>query len=364
MALTSRPLSEAQRAFTLVELLAATALFAVLGTMLFQMVQGGMELSARGQRVRELEERALAVMDLMAEDLRHVWCGVGGAGEQTARFQLESQPLARDDHGALLGQTALLRFSRLLYEQRSLSWLRKAGERPGASGSAVLAGREVAAELLPTGGLAESLYTCALVPGADLPVLMRLSRSPLGGPGSLLAAEIVDQERRLLWDGVPLVDRVLHFAVHCWAPQTVAWDVASTADGAPASSTWDSTRGPASLLDGRDDVFPPAVRIELVLDPYDESRLSAAQLADDLGADASRLRLTSGRLGGDDRAPPFVWIDGEWLAVQRRVGDELVVDRGQRGTVAASHKRGSPVRTGQLFERVVLLAGARENFDP
>lgn len=381
MALTRCASTAGSRGFTLVELLAATALFAVLGTMLFQMVQGGMELSARGERVRDLEERALAVMDLMAEDLRHGWCGVSGAGEQTARFVLESQPLGSPDHsvehGPLLGQTALLRFSRLLHEQRSLAWLRNAGERPGAGRAAALAGREDPSELLPTGGLAESLYTCALLPDEDLPVLMRLSRSPVGGAGSLLAAEVADLEQRLLWDGVRLVSRVLHFSVHCWAPDTVAWQVSAESAGSPASSAWDSTRGlglldPASLaqnqgsdslLDGRDDLFPPAVRIALVLDPYSESQLSEAQLAEDLGPESTRLRMSSGRLGGDDRSPPFVWLDGEWLAVQGRVGDELIVERGQRGTVAAAHGRGSAIRVGRLFERVVLLPGARENFD-
>ena len=377
MALTRQADTAGQRAFTLVELLAATALFAVLGTMLFQMVQGGMELSARGERVRDLEEQALAVMDLMAEDLRHAWCGVGGAGEQTARFVLENQPFGSPDHGPLLGQTALLRFSRLLHEQRSLAWLRNAGERPGAERAATLSGREDPRELLPTGGLAESLYTCAQVPDEDLPVLMRLSRSPLGGAGSLLAAEVADLERRLLWDGVRLVERVLHFSVRCWAPDTVAWQVAAESEGASASAAWDSTRGLEalgetglphelaydSLLDGRDDLFPPAVRIELVLDPYSDSQLAEAQLAEDLDSESTRLSLSSGRLGGDERAPPFVWIDGEWLAVQRRVGGELIVERGQRGTVPSAHRRGSAVRVGQLFERVVLLPSARENFD-
>jgi len=377
VALIRRANKAGPRGFTLLELLAATALFAVLGTMLFQLLQGGMEISARGERVRDLEERALAVMDLMAEDLRHGWCGVGGGGEQTARFLLESQALGSPDHGPLQGQTALLRFSRLLYEQRALAWLRHAGERPGAERAATLSGREDPNELLPTGGLAESLYTCALVPDEALPVLVRLSRSPVGGAGSLLAAEVADLEQRLLWDGVPLVSRVLHFSVRCWAPATVAWQVAAPSEGAPASSTWDSTRGlghvdpaglaqgqsPGSLLDGRDDLFPPAVRIALVLDPYSESQQAEAQLAEDLGPESTRLRMSSGRLGGDDRSPPFVWIDGEWLGVQSRVGDELIVERGQRGTVAAAHRQGSAIRVGRLFEQVVLLPGARENLD-
>ena len=73
-----------QRGFTLIELIASTALFAVLGTMLFQLITGAMDLWTRGERMRDLEERAAAVLDLMTDDLRHLWAGPLGVGEQEA----------------------------------------------------------------------------------------------------------------------------------------------------------------------------------------------------------------------------------------------------------------------------------------
>jgi prepilin-type N-terminal cleavage/methylation domain-containing protein len=365
------------QAFTLIELLAATALFSVLGGMLFQMVQGGMDLWSRGERVRDLEERAGAVFDLMTEDLHHVWCGLGASGEQSARFLVEEREVDHDRDGAPELKTTVLRFSRLLHEQRSLPWLRHAGDRPGAERALSLSGEEDPAELLPTGGLAESLYTCALMAGEELPVLLRRVRSPLGGAGSLLEPELLDQGDRMQQDALRLVDRVLHFGVRCWSPDTTAWEALPASDDVSALRVWDSTRGlfdpddPAfpygmgedSLLDGHDDMFPPVVQIVLILDPFQEDRVAPGQLALDVGPDATRVRLVSGRLGGDDRVPDAIWIGGEWLGVTSRINNELVVERGLWGTAPRQHAQGSPVRVGRRFERVVVLPTARENFD-
>ncbi|MFT7463239.1 MAG: prepilin-type N-terminal cleavage/methylation domain-containing protein [Pseudohongiellaceae bacterium] len=378
MATKPRLLGRCERGFTLVEVLAATALFAVLGGMLFSMVRGSMEVAARGERVRTMEEHGWAVLDLMAEDLRHAWCGVGPSGEQRARFFVDPRTLSDEAHGVLAAHSTVLRFSRLLYEYRALPWLRLGGEHPGAELAASLTGYENPEELLPTGGLAESLYGCVLLPDGQLPVLMRQLRSPLGGADSLLAAELVDPDGRLSGGGVRLVDGVLHFAVRCWAPDTTAWAVPLGAEGASALAVWDSTRGvravgdaafpygrgPDSLLDGHDDLFPPAVRLELVLAPPSDNDVAPASLTQELSADETRLRLPSGLANSEDRSPNFLWIDGEWLGVLSQEGDMVTVKRGQRGTLAVSHSRGAAMRVGQLFEQVVFLPTARENFDP
>ena len=118
--------------------------------------------------------------------------------------------------------------------------------------------------------------------------------------------------------------------------------------------------GEASLLDGRDDLFPPLVMLELVLDPFGEEGGAPGRLAQPLGAEADRLTLARSSLGGDDRTPDHVWIDGEWLAVTDRDGAVLKVERGVRGTVPSRHEQGAEVRVGQLFRRVVQLPTARE----
>jgi hypothetical protein len=105
------------------------------------------------------------------------------------------------------------------------------------------------------------------------------------------------------------------------------------------------------------------VRLELVLDPFEQGQVAPGRLADDLEPDAQRVRLTSGRLGGDDRVPEAVWIGGEWMGVTNWIGNDLVVERGLWGTLPRNHAAGSGVRVGQRFERVVVLPAARENFD-
>ena len=49
-----------QRGFTLLELLAAAALFSVLGVLLFQMVRSAMDVWSTGERNRELVEHSFA----------------------------------------------------------------------------------------------------------------------------------------------------------------------------------------------------------------------------------------------------------------------------------------------------------------
>lgn len=362
--------------FTLVEVLAATALFAVLGFMLFQLVQGAMDVQGRGERVADLEERADGVLELLAEDLRHTWCGVGGTSEQDARFLCSFRPAKLSPEGGEQW-TTLLRFTRLLHEARSLAWLRGAGDVPGAQGVASLAGVEDPRTLQPTGGLAESLYTTALLPGAALPSLVRRVRTPIGGPGSLLNPQLAMQEGRLLEGALRLAEGVLYFELAGWTPGTTMWDALDASDR-PASVVWDSTRAlvppgdqafpygrhPDSLLDGRDDLFPPLVRITLVLDPFQGRGVGApGRLATDVSEDLAQIELRSTTWAGDDQTPAMLWIEGEWMEVRSREGRTYSVMRGARGTQPQPHAAGAVVRVGETFTRVVRLPASREDFD-
>ncbi len=374
------------------EVLAATALFAVLGLMLFQLVQGALEIQGRGERLAEMEERADAVLDLMATDLAHVWSGRRDSAEQDARFLCGVRSASRGLPGADGGkagsaarpegavQATVLRFSRLLHEARSLEWLRQAGDRPAAEGVATLLTQQDPMTLAPTGGLAESLYTTTQLQGDVLPSLVRRVRSPLGGEQSLLRPALPEQEDRLLKDHLPLTSGVLYFGVHCWAPDTQAWDAGEQGAAGPtiALTHWDSTRalipaghpsfpygvGPQSLWDARDDVFPRQVRLSLVLEPFvagvDEG---AGRLAEPLTEEATRIVLRSPVLSGDDRTPDAVWVDGEWMSVLAQDGRVWTVKRGLRGTLPAAHAGGAVVRVGKLFQRTLRLPVHREDFD-
>lgn len=357
--------------FSLLELLVATALFAVLGALLFQVMGGAGEVWARGQRLRELEEQAAAVLEVLADDLRHLWPG-GGEG----RLLCTHRPLDGDGDGVPEQRATLLRFTRVAHEERVSPALRRAGETPLAQEHATLLGGDPAT-LLPTGGLAESLYTTATLPGEALPSLVRRVRMPVGGAGSLLDPALAERPDRLLAEAVALAGRVLSFELRFWGPGTTDWDAGG--DGVAASRAWDSTRGilprddagfahgrgAASLLQPSDDVFPALVKVALVLDTSGDDRLGVARLAEEVGSESSTLRLTAARFrGGEQGEGGHLWIDGEWVAVERRDGRELTVRRGQRGSLPMPHAAGAVLRAGRLYERVLAIPAARERWDP
>lgn len=353
------PSAAQQRGFTLVELLAASALFAVLALLLFQMVGSATSVWTTGERNREAADRAQAVLDLAATDLRHLWPGLRSAGEQEARLLCTWREDDADGDGIPELRVAALRFTRVLHESRNLPWLRAAGDRAGGQRASALLVAEDPAELIPTGGLGESLYTQAVVPGDALPTLFRRVRSRAGGEGSLVAEDLLDRREKLLDEAVALADGVLHFGAH--------FEAAGAAEPVPV---WDSTRalldavddgfpwavGPGSLWDGRDDVFPELVTLELVLD----DGVVAGRLAEPLTDRATTAVLSSGDLPGDVEA---LLVDREWLAVVRRDGPRITVERGFRGSVAAAHAVGAQVRVGQTFRRSVRLPASRAEFD-
>ncbi|MHC4845488.1 MAG: PulJ/GspJ family protein [Planctomycetota bacterium] len=368
----------ARRGFTLIELLAATALFAILGTLLFQVVRGAMDVWAVGERNRELHDRASAVMELIAEDLRSTWPGLSGAGEQDARFLLRYREEDVDGDARIDLRTPVLRFARLCHEQRALGWLREAGDTVGAEGIATLAGEQDPAALRPTGGLAESLYTLAIRPGSSLPSLIRRFRAPLGGDGSLLDPDLLLQPDRMLADGVPVADQVLYFGVELWGPDTTAWDAGADPEQIerPPLTAWDSTRGLVSpddptfpygvgadsLWDGSDDMFPRLARVTLVLD-REQGATSSGRVAEAISADAQRLPLQSSTFLRAEENPDHVLVGAEWMRVTSIESGALMVERGARGTVPSAHLAGDRVSVGRRFERIVELPAYRENLN-
>ena len=355
------------RGFTLLELLAAAALFSVLGVLLFQMVRSAMDVWSTGERNRELSDRANAAFELLASDLRDAWAGTAGAGVPAALL-CTWRPEDDDRDGEAERRIPLLRFTRLCHEQSTLEWLAHAGDAAGGQDSVTGLAPHDPASLRPTGGLAESLYTLGSRKDAPLPALMRAVRMPAGGERSLLEPSLADQKDRLLADAVPAADDVLFFGVQFWGPGTTDW----TAEGG-AFTAWDSTRGvipladpdfpfgvgPASWADPSDDIWPRLVRLTLVLDRA-QGAASAGRLAEAVGPEAKVITVADPAFLRDEETPDHVLVDDEWLAVTGIDGRTLQVQRGARGTVAAVHGEGARVRIGRTFRRVLALQAGRE----
>jgi prepilin-type N-terminal cleavage/methylation domain-containing protein len=353
--------------FTLLELLAAAALFSVLGVLLFQMVRSAMDVWGTGERNRELHDRAAAAFELLATDLRDGWAGAPGggvAGGLLCTWRAEDDDL----DGEPERRRPLLRFTRLCHEQSTLEWLARAGDVAGGQDTVASLQPRDPTGLRPTGGLAESLYTLAERPGLPLPALLRVVRAPAGSERSLLDADLPEQRDRMLADAAVVADDVLWFGVDFWGPGTSAW----TAEGG-AFTAWDSTRGllppgdpdfpfgagPASHADASDDVWPRLVRLTLVLDRA-QGATTAGSLSEPVGPDALRLRLASADLLRDEEPPDHLLVEGEWVAVVSVDGRDVQVRRGARGTLPATHGEGARVRAGRTFRRVLEVPAGRE----
>jgi prepilin-type N-terminal cleavage/methylation domain-containing protein len=359
-------MSRRTQGFTLLEMLAAAALFSLLGVLLFQMVRSAMDVWGTGERNRELADRASAAFELLGTDLRDAWAGAPGGGVPAGllcTWRVEDD----DRDGEPERRRPLLRFTRLCHEQATLDWLARAGDVAGGQEAVASLAPRDPATLRATGGLAESLYTLAERPGVPLPALVRVVRAPAGSERSLLDPGLADQRDRLLADAAVVADDVLFFGVEFWGPGTTGWG-----DGS-ALHAWDSTRGllapddpdfpfgagPASLADGSDDAWPRQLRLTLVLDRA-QGATTAGSLAETVGPEARRLRLASADLLRDEQPPDHLLIEDEWVEVVAAEGRDVDVRRGARGTKAATHGEGARVRAGRAYRRVLDLPAGRE----
>jgi len=390
--------------FTLVELLAATALFSVLGLLLFEMTRGAADVWNTGERNREVHDRAAAAFELITTDLRHLWPGTPGVSEQDARLLGLYVEHDADADGAGAVRVPALAFTRVLHEERELDWLRRAGDAPGAQGASDLLEPLEPTQLRATGGLAETVYTLAALPGEDSLSLVRAVRTPVGGQGSLLEPQQLARLDRVLGGAVRVADGVLGLVVEYWAPGTTHWvgeapadqavlerdDAEGAADpatvgtasagsppgavvdddGTVALTSWDSTRGllghafphhrgEESVLDGRDDMIPRYLRLTLILD----ARLPQTELTEDLSPSSKRLAVRGTSFLNDEAAPDHVLVDQEWMALAAIQDGELLVERGARGSLVVEHREGAAVRVGRSFTLTLALPTARENYN-
>lgn len=362
-----------RRGFTLIELLAAIAVFSVLAAMLFQMLKGGLDVWTTGEGQREAVEKASAVLDTVAWELRmqaaphHI---PGGA--PVARLLVDWHAYDLDADGRDETQVQWLRFVRALPEERTDPSLRAAGDLPGATEVSTDLARdlEAGARRAPA-GLAEILYAAVAEPrkGRD-PArlsLVRAFRAPPGGSGSLFEDPSLDDPACLLDLGAVVVDGVLHFGVELEGHDgrwTTVWDsTRGTLLDEVGANRFLLAAGPSSLEHPEDDVFPRRVRLVLVLE-RDEDAAQRIRLLEPLGKQTQRLRVDStravaapgrGRGGGS----VLVKVGGEWMRVLEKGTGWLRVERGVLGSAPSDHPAGASVHLGRRFERTLRLPVAR-----
>lgn len=316
------------RGFTLLELLIAMALFAVLGLAVIALLGQGMTIFSEGTADTRMQDRLQAILPTIRADLAAVQpaappevlpppapdldptASVGVPAPQVPpaiQFRLGQVKLAEFDDS--WGTFAYVAFARTNAREGEDPLLRQAGSVPVTPGvparvydpSAVdtLTGSAAVTSLVAPGGLMEVVWIAVpedpdparraptaspIVVGPEWPrgmlTLYRLFRAPVGGEKSLLDPRNFDSLAEIRAAGRPMHEGVLHFGVTVRNVFSKGWgDGAGSGrveDGqAYVGTVWDSTRaldkafplhrGAASLADVRDDVFPAWARIELTL---------------------------------------------------------------------------------------------------
>jgi hypothetical protein len=364
---------------TLVELLVAMAIFAFLGTATVGVLRSGLFSWRTGEAKREVLETAQLIMSQVADDLRNMYTCESVEG----RAPYVRLVADRDANGR-----QRIRFVRTISGAVSPYARKEAGALVGADSDLDLVDDYTEARmgsLRSTSGLCEMAYVMDTNPASAK--LYRGLRAPIGGAGTFF----VNSNLVPATSNSPLIeftDGVLYLGFHFWTQYTNTWDVSAYPIVAPRPDEksgpalyWDSTRSlmfvrnpverqfttylsASSEADTGDDIFPTAVQVMLVLVEGESG--ASSRLTRDIEDNSTRIPVEDESVF-EDLAYPYVCIDTEWVRFNATESKALALkdeyDRGARGTVPASHRKGALVQAGRTFVITIELPGGREDWN-
>ena len=358
---------------TMIELLCALAILAVLMVLVFQLIDRTLSVWRRAETRRSLMEQASSVAGLFAHDLRGLENGTqGDLLLEWARFDTDGDGVAESKWPRL----------RLLRQGSSAEVARLADEKLRASGKPVSADAEQRT-LRASPGLIEVIWLVAPASLVDPDaraegILWRGERlADDTSTQSFFASDFMGSSGRPPAGATEeLTTGILWLQVLCAAQTSVVherWHPGQEpADAAAAWDAWGRERPDATQLvwnakhpgwtpsRGRP-ALPRRVRLELEIErPADRLRRTRlAQIAD----------IADGRLVLDDgtRMPEpgsFVLVEAEWMELGAVDGESAAVKRGARGTTPRSHAAGALVHWGAPLAREVIVTTCREDWNP
>ncbi len=355
--------------FTMVELMVAAGLAAVLMVALFRLLDTALDMWTGGEDRRLMTERGAATAELLAADLRALHAGTqGDLFVDWANVDLDQDgriervwPRIRLVRSASMGDVVRLAARgidpELITRARELGvdveQLIPVDERtPPPIESGLM---EIVWAVVPSGKGPLERHSgvfmrgeALLRPGSrgrffDDSFFSRLSEPPAGATqevtgGVLWVGLQFATQTTILWDG---------------------WDLGTQLDQSSASwDAWNQRRpdgeahpwnlpGAGMPAIGERPLLPRRVLVELEFErPADLRRRPQViealekQTASFEVTDGGSLPYTKGR---------HVLVDGEWMEVVGLRGDRLSVKRAARGTTAVPHKAGATVRFGDTF---------------
>jgi prepilin-type N-terminal cleavage/methylation domain-containing protein len=400
-ALTSSNLtSSRQRGFTLLEILIAMAIFAMLGSMIVVFLRQSLDIFYVGTRESQQLDRQDSVLPQVRADFASI--------ALPASFQAPAPPPSQDEldrrgsvkpppPGAVLqrlraGFVKLKQVGGTTFKDFPVYYIacvvadanegadrlrRRAGEVPAKGNDlkdltpkTVIEG-DKDTRYKATGGHTEVLWIAVPAAvmraagevGPDYPAILTLYRgfrSPIGTPGkSLLMPENFDTPAEIKAACRPIAEGLLHFGARWRRVFAKSWELnlaIGYGERAPyVGPVWDSTRaleqswslhkGPDSLGDPSDDIFPPFVRLEATLainSPFGPGR-GEFSLREGCSADETMLNVGNTDLLlqpslGKDR---WMKVDNEWMHYEVRDVDyakgRIRVRRAMRGTKKVAH---------------------------
>lgn len=365
--MSAAPLRHPRAGLTLVELILALGLFALLAVALVQLIDATLGLWQSAERERERMEIEVQVAEWLARDLDYVTGGDAGD------FLFDWGQFDVDGDGVASRPLPRLR----LVRRAAAEDLLRLGLRTPLDESG-----EVGARPRGATPLVEVVW-CAVpvdVPeGAPPDGALRLLRGErlVGDSDSLsfFAPEFFSANGYpRSEDLVPIAVGVLDWRI-LFAGQTTVlaggWRVGE--DLRDAVLAWDARNAgrpdleqtplnrthPAMPIYAGDPLLPRRLRIEFEFERPDDAR-RRTRLTAPFAADADELVVGE----PEDLPAPghLVLIGEEWVEIRAVRGSTAVVGRGRRGTRATAHEVGEPVRHAETVARELLVPMHREDW--
>lgn len=358
----------ARRGLTIVELVVAVGLLAVLMISVFAVMRGFIGVWDKSETRRQIVEESSAIGELLANDL--VQMDGGGRGDLLAEWV----PFDTDGDGATDSIWPRLRLVRhaseaelarlqLRSKQQSqpqglieVSW----AVVPAYPGKTELDRRSEG--LILRGEKIATPRDEAPTPGQELSLFDEhfFSKSGLPTPGVLN-----EVSGGVLWFGLEFATQTtsLNDGWHFGDQLTDAcysWDAWRKQRPNAQLHFWNEPGAGMPRAKGRA-ILPRRVKLELEFErPKQAQRRTRLSEFMALGAntmlvdDEKRLPTT---------AESFVKIDGEWLKLGQPSGRNVSVQRGMRGTRPANHERGARIHFGESYTREVPIRLSQEDWD-
>ncbi len=343
---------------TLIELLVAFMVFALLITALVSLTNVSLDSWAQGEQRKDIYDRALILLDTITDDLR---C-VHSENEVIVDGQRELQV------PAFHGDLDPVKQYRLRFVRTGTPRMGRTAQIAGTTGQVN--------PIVYYADLWEVAYAMDPDPGKN--ILWRAVRFFDREPGpSLLRTTGYDRQMPEVFK--PVEKGVLYVGFRFWTQYTTTWDekipIRQTGPNSRAGSgpefRWDSTRQKDKAFHFHrkeydrtdpDFVYPEIVQVTVVLEST-VSAIEGMRLAEDLEPNAAVLRL-HGTQGLPD-APAMVKIGAEWIEYGGMTLTELTnLKRGQRATPKQSHRLGAAVHFGESFTTEARIAAYREAQEP